>query len=268
MSQLLASDLNNTEFTGSVSNPDKLLHVEFYMFEPLDQQKSREQGRRVYQTKHIHDGPEKEDPRTGLKYQPVKDTGERVRIPYIRIMKPGDNTSILELPVREDHQRRWPEEWLYFASNEGLIDNGSQVPGWKIEEWTYLNGDMESIRNLKYLRFHTVEQIAGASDGQIQKLGIGGMGLREAAKKSLQERVKHGISQELAAKDAEITALKAADAEKEERLKRLEAALLAGGPRVSTEAEEAPVAPPKKRGGRPKGSKNKPKVAGGEQHTP
>ena len=223
----LESDINNPNFAGAITNPDSLLNIEFYMFEPLDQHKSQQAGRRVFQTLHIPDGPEQVNPANGLKYQPMKDTGEKLRIPYIRIMKPGDNTSILEIPVREDHKRRWPEDWLYFASHEGLIDSGANVPGWKIEEWPHINHDQEAMRNLKYLRFHTVEQIAGASDAQIQRLGMGAHGLREAAKQSLQERVKVGISDELRQKDSKIAQLEGALGSLSQQMEEMKRMLMA-----------------------------------------
>ena len=219
----IASDLSNKNFLGSV-NPDSLLHVEFYWHEPEDMNKSMEAGK-------IVKGP---------------------KMPYVRIQAPGDKTSTIETPVRDEHKRRWPEKWLYWQMKEGMIEGGGEVPGWKLEEWTHLNADQ--VRELKYLRFSVVEQIAGASDEQIQKLGMGGLGLREVARQALRNRMGAEVKEELSKKDAEL-------AEMRERMARLEAALLAKPEPVAEPAEA-----PKKRGGRPKGSKNKPKVESGEQH--
>lgn len=186
---MLASDLNNPDFVGA-QNPDRLLHVEFYMHAAEDWNKSRETGKKV----------------TVLEQ------------PYVRIMRPGDKTSIVETPVRDDHKARFPEKWLYFQMQQGLIDSGTDIPGWKVETWDQLT--QEQVLELKYLRFHTVEQIAGASDAQVQRLGMGGLGLREEAKKALKERVGAGINAELARKDAEIAEMKAA-------MTRMEAAVAA-----------------------------------------
>lgn len=186
---MLASDLANTEFVGA-QNPDKLLHVEFYMHEPVDPNKSREAGKKVLMPS----------------------------APFIRIMKPGDNTSIIETPVREDHKARFPDKWLYFQIQQGQMDGSADIPGWKVETWTFLKP--EQINDLKYLRFYTVEQIAGASDAQVQRLGIGGLGMREEARKAIKEQASAGINAELAKKDAEIADMKAAMA-------RMEAAVAA-----------------------------------------
>jgi hypothetical protein len=72
------------------------------------------------------------------------------------------------------------------------------------------------------LRFLTVEQLAGASDSQIQKLGLGGVGLREHAKMSLKERGRAEYKAEMEAKDKEL-------AEMKERLAKLETLLPVAG---------------------------------------
>ena len=185
---MLASDMNNREFTNPL-NPDDLLHVEFYMHAPLDPNKSQIAGKAVY--------------------------GETV--PFVRIMRPGDNTSIIETPVRNDHQARWPQRWLAFQMKEGMIEGVIDVPGWKIEEWPVINESQ--VHELKYLRFSTVEQIAGASDAQIQRLGIGGIGLREQARQALKDKYQSAARTELETRDRQIAELKAQVSEITEALK-------------------------------------------------
>lgn len=192
---MLASDLHNPEFMNP-QNPDSMLSVEFHWHEAEDVLASEREGKIVKLPKQ----------------------------PYVRIQRPGDMTSIVEVAVREDHKRRWPEKWLYWQMKEGLVDTGREVPGWKIDEWTHLNP--EQIRELKFKRFYVVEQIAGASDSQIQGIGMGGIGLREMARQALRERMGSETKQALEEKDAKI-------AQMEERMARLEAAL-AKPPEVTT----------------------------------
>lgn len=186
MAQLLATDLNNSEFTGAVANPDALLHVEFYMHKALNawatEAKSAEAGRLV----RVYDE-------------------ER---PFIRIMRPGDQTSIIETPVREDHKARWPEQWLYFQMREGLVDQDQNIPGWRLEEWPYLNDKSDLLRDFKYARFSTVEQVAGASDAQVQKMGLGGAGLREQARADLRKKLSADLNEAIASKDKEVADLR------------------------------------------------------------
>jgi hypothetical protein len=198
MSTMLASDLNNPEFVGAV-NPDALLFVEFYWHTPVDKWGSEEAsvaaGRRVVVNMKK------------MKVEPngkATKTDEDLKLPYIRIMKPGDQTSIVETAVREDHKQRWPQQWLYWQMAEGLVDDGAGIPGWKIDDWTHLDGQPTLLRDLKYMRFYTVEMIAGASDAQVQKMGIGGAGLRQQAAHDLRGKLAKTLNADIAARDAQI----------------------------------------------------------------
>lgn len=184
---MLASDLNNPEFVGA-QDPNKLLYVEFYMHEPEDGNKPWENGK------------------------PVR----MPAIPYVKIMVPGNKNSEVDTPVREDHKQRFPEKWMYFLQTQQNAEGGNEIPGWKVDEWDQLTADQ--IRDLKYLRFYTVEQIAGASDAQVQKLGMGGLGLRERARQAVRQKLGAEESSALAKKDAEIADMKS-------RMEKLEALL-------------------------------------------
>lgn len=206
---MLASDMNNPEFVGA-RNPDSGLYVEFYMHEPIDSwgsmEKSREAQRKVV-----------------IKLPPQ---------PFIRIMVPGDKTSIFETAVEESHKQRFPREWLAFQIQEGLIGGEEDIPGWKLTDWDELSED--AVRELQYLRFQTVEQLAGASDKQIQGIGMGGIGLREKARVALRNRMGDETRAALEAKSAETEALKAEMAEMREMM----AAMMAN-------QEKRPGRPPK-----------------------
>lgn len=178
---MLASDVNNPDFVGAQA-PDAALYVEFFWHEAIDKWaseiKSAEQGKRV--------------------------TVKLDKRPFVRIMRPGDKNSIIEEAVRNDHKHRFPERWLQWQLAEGLIDGGENIPGWKIEEWPYLEDKKEQLRELKFLRFHTVELLAGASDAQVQGLGIGGLGLREMAKQALRDKMQKDVRDAVQAKDTII----------------------------------------------------------------
>lgn len=205
---MLASDVNNQEFVGA-HDPDSKLFVEFYMHDPEDWNKSQAAGKKV------------------LIGTPI---------PYVRIMVPGDKTSTLETPVREEHKIRFPKQWMAFQIREGMVGGEAEVPGWPLEEWTELSP--EQVRELKFMRYSVVEQIAGASDAQIQRIGMGGLGLREKAKQALRNRMGAEVKEELERKDRELADMKA-------RMEKMEAMIMAPKP---------------KKVGRPK------KVQVGEQH--
>ena len=176
---MLASDLNNREFVNPVNNPDDLLHVEFFWKEPVLQWQTEVQGKEVR-------GP---------------------RTPFVRIVRPGDNTSIIETAVRDDHKARWPQKWLAWQIREGMIEGAGDIPGWKLDDWPGIKPDQ--LNEVKFLRFSTVEQLAGASDAQIQRLGVGGIGLREQARAALKERNRAEYKSEIDAKDKMIADLAA-----------------------------------------------------------
>ena len=196
---MLASDVANPEFTNP-TNPDSALFVEFYMHEPIDKwtsdQRSYAEGRKIV----------------------VRLSGR----PVIRIMKPGDNTSIIETEVREEHKRRWPQQWLYFQMNEGMLEEN--VVGWKIEDWDHLKDTPELLRDLKYARFYTVEQIAGANDAQVQALGMIGNGIREEARKAMRDKQSAAVKAMESAKDEEIADLRISQSRLEKQIQQLSAA--------------------------------------------
>lgn len=173
---MLASDVANPAFVGPI-NPDSALSVEFYWCEPEDPYKSAEAGKLIRLPKQ----------------------------PYVRIQQPGDHTSVIEVAVTERHKARFPDKWLYFQIANNMIEGAAEIPGWKIDEWTHLTP--EQVRELKFQRFTVVEQVANASDGQCQRMGMGGNALREAARLALRSRLGVELKQEMDAKDAKISAL-------------------------------------------------------------
>ena len=119
--------------------------------------------------------------------------------PFIRINIPGDKTSVVEQPVREDHKRRFPRQWLYFQMKQNELES-PQVLGVSLEEWCKSSPEdltKAQIEELRILKFQTVEQIAAASDQQLQRIGMGGPGLRERAKAYLNRRNRSETQAEL-----------------------------------------------------------------------
>jgi hypothetical protein len=192
---MLASDLNNPGFSGA-KNPDDLLHVEFYNHAALDTWATNNTGIKTY-----------------LK-----------ECPFIRILIPGNDKTRIERPASKQDSEKFPRQWLRFQMETGMIANAENVPGWQIDEWDELEADQ--VRNLKFLRFYTVEQIAGASDTQIQGIGMGGLGLRENARKALAERNSALVNNAVAERDKRIADL-------EEKLNKVLAM-------VETKSEDAP----------------------------
>lgn len=175
----LETDVANKNFTGAVSNPNDMLAVEFLYMEPINFFASEQKGVKVLHPREV----------------------------YIRKAKPGDSLSIIERKADENDKQRFPVQWMRFQMQEGLTEVHADIPGWKLNEWPELNEDQ--VRFLTYQRFATVEQLAGASDGQIQGIGMGGVALREKAKLALRMKMDDGVKSEIAKRDALIEGLSA-----------------------------------------------------------
>lgn len=117
---------------------------------------------------------------------------------FVRIMAPGDKTNIIDQPMRDDHKQRFPRQWLYFQmnQNEGAANEiGTSLTQWHKDAPDEINRDQ--IAELNILKFVTVEQLALASDSQLQRIGMGGIGLREKARLYLNRKNRMDNNAEL-----------------------------------------------------------------------
>ena len=216
----LETDLNNPNFVGA-TNPDALLHKEFYWHEPNDINQTAVESEKAGRLVRVK-GP---------------------RTIYVKIMARGDKNSIIERAKTLQDEIRFPDEWRMFQINEGLIDTGADQPGWKIADkvegiW---EPSEDEIRNLTFLRFYTVEQIASASDAQVDKMGMGGMGMRKRAADACKSRATQAVRSELDEKDKQLADMKA-------RLEKMEAALMSNtAPTVGGGQPQEPVALPRRK---------------------
>lgn len=166
---------------------------------------------------------------------------------FVRIMIPGDKTNIYDQPAREHHKARFPRHWLsYQMQHTDMAVIGTPLLHWhqqRPEEFTAGHLD-----ELTILKFQTVEQLATASDAQLQRVGMGAVGLRERARQYLAATNSKVASAELEKQADEIAMLKAA-------ILRMEAQ------RVEPPKEPAYSAGAARRGGRRGGwNKGKKKV--------
>lgn len=134
--------------------------------------------------------------------------------PFVRIMIPGDKNTIIEQPVKEDHKKRFPRQWLYFQMSQENPD--APEVGTTIESW-HLDAKDEigkaQVEELRILKFRTVEQIAAASDNQLQRIGMGGVSLREKAKAYLVRKNRSETQKELDDTKQQLAQLQAQMAE-------------------------------------------------------
>lgn len=172
---MIASDANNPEFVGA-HNPDSKLTVLFYSRAVQNTFQTEQQGRPIFDD-----------------------------VDFVKIHLPGDKNNIVDVPAREDHKARFPLHWAHYQNKRG----GDQrlVGKTPISHWPRVTA--AQAEELRAMQFLAVEDVAGASDSQIQRLGmIAGMSpyaFREAAQRFMQ----------LAAGEAGVT-------QAEQRVKELE----------------------------------------------
>lgn len=164
---------------------------------------------------------------------------------FVRVITPGDKTNIIDTLASEYYKKRFPRQWIHFQSqNDGSAFIGTPLNDWAKSSPTDISD--YQLQELNILKFQTVEQVATMSDSQTQKVGMGGIGLRERARTFLQGKNQKASSsevEELRAKhDAEM-------AEMREQMKALMAKF--GDPCPAYEILDAPHVP-KKRGRKPK----------------
>ena len=129
--------------------------------------------------------------------------------PFVRIIVPGDKTNIVDQPVRDDHKERFPRQWLYFTM-QGAEDNAAAI-GTPLTLWNEAAPETFSksqLMELQILKFQTVEQLATASDAQLQRIGMGAAGLREQARQFILSRTKVSNNAEFEQTKRELAELK------------------------------------------------------------
>ena len=99
----------------------------------------------------------------------------------VEIIMPG--ISQLTKPVEkvsQEHVDRWPEEYKRFKAGMEM-----SVDGIPLEQWPILKREM--VLELKYLGFHTVEQVAGMTDMAMQRIPMMGRRLKLLAESYLDD---------------------------------------------------------------------------------
>lgn len=204
---MIASDDNNPNFVGA-HNPDSRLAVRFYIKPVKNEFESERQGHPIF-----------------------------VDMDFVQIFVPGDNNSVIDQPVREDHKSRFPIQWAHYQNKK---DTRTHEIGTPLTEWPRITPSQ--AEELRALKFYTVESIANASDASIQNIGM----LTGMSPYAFREHAQRYLK--VASQDAGLN-------EVEEKNKQLEAELNENRVRMAElEAKLAQLleAKPAKRGRKPK----------------
>ena len=139
---MLASDVNNREFVGA-TDPDSVMIARFYMRAIKQEFISKKEGRAIF-----------------------KD------VLYCEYYPAGSTNLMMDVPANDGHKQRFYRQWTYYESAHG---KDSREAGTPLSNWAILSP--ADVENLKAIKFFTVHNIAGASDLQLQSLGMGMAGM-------------------------------------------------------------------------------------------
>lgn len=142
-------------------------------------------------------------------------------MPHIKIVIPGDPLNVIERRATDSDKQKYPKAWRLYERQEESGQSGTPL-----EMWPQIN--RAQVKESKHFEVHTVEAMAGLSDANCMKMGMGFMELRTKAKAYL-----------TAAKD---TAAVTAQAAENEQLKSMIADLQA---QIKDLGKRGPGRPPK-----------------------
>lgn len=122
----------------------------------------------------------------------------------VQLIIPGNPLNSPVKIVTDEHRQRWPAEYAAFKNN-----TTQTTTGYPIEHWPALSP--AQVRMLKSLEIHSVEDCASLDDRAIQRIGLGGRGIKNAAIAYLDDaesmRVMVEISRQNELKDTQIATL-------------------------------------------------------------
>lgn len=139
---------------------------------------------------------------------------------FVHICVAGDTLTEIDTYALNNHKARFPIQWAQYQNRVGADDQ--EVVGTPVSEWPLVS--KSQAEELRALKFKTVESVAGASDAQLQRMGMAaGMSpyaFRDKAKAFLnlatnaaetdkREAEINALKEELAKKDLENARIKA-----------------------------------------------------------
>lgn len=177
MSQLVASDVAHPDYVGQ-RNPDAALSVLFYSKPLQNNFESEAQGRPIFYDAEM-----------------------------VKIFLPGDDKTVIDTFTREDHKKRFPLQWAHFKNKqEGDQRLAGKTP---LSQWPRITpAQGEELRAMKFL---SVEDVANASDGQLQAIGMCAGMAPHAFRAAAQSYLRVANSEATDTKNAEALAVVTAE---------------------------------------------------------
>jgi hypothetical protein len=160
--------MNNGRYHG-----DATLLVKFFMKPKINEKKSQEAGRPIYEEKT-----------------------------HIQIMQPGNKDSIIIRAATKMDKNRFAEHFRKFEARE----DQDVMEGTPLDEWAGIT--RSQCEELKYLNIRTVEQLSAVSDSNSQNI-MGISFLKEKANKYLEDTAGDATKEKFAELEAKYESLMA-----------------------------------------------------------
>ena len=157
--------MSEREYRRSFGAPSPELRPDFYMDSVKDEVASHGAGRDIFR-----------------------------EVERVRIIIPGAVASIVVKNVDDSHRRRWPQAYEAFRAGRE-----APVSGLPLEEWPILN--RAQIAELRAMQIRTVEEMAALSDLAVQRIGMGGLMLRDRARAYLDDSQREALTTKLSAEN-------------------------------------------------------------------
>jgi len=87
---------------------------------------------------------------------------------FVHICVAGDTLTEIDTYVLNNHKTRFPIQWANYQNRIGKDDQ--EILGTPVSEWPLVS--KSQAEELRAMKFYTVESIAGASDQQLQRMGM------------------------------------------------------------------------------------------------
>jgi myosin-crossreactive antigen len=157
---------------------------------------------------------------------------------FVHICVAGDTLTEIDTYALNNHKVRFPIQWAQYMNRVGEDDQ--EVVGTPVSEWPLVS--KSQAEELRALKFKTVESVAGASDAQLQRMGMAaGMSpyafrdkaraflnlATNAAETDKREAEINALKEELAKKELETAKMKAETEAKFAQMQEQMAAVLA-----------------------------------------
>ena len=133
--------------------------------------------------------------KTALEGRPIMEMAD-----FILIEIPGNSNLTIDTFVSDTDKQRFPVQWARYQNEK----TDGDIEGTLLHDWPVLNTAVAA--ELKHFKFYTVEQIASASDAQLNTLGMAAgmspLALRDKAKAFLGSAKDTAYAQQLAEKSS------------------------------------------------------------------